>query len=200
MHTMSLEPCFLQIGKKSQPGLGIHVPERIMSPASKENSHLTESFSYGVRDIVLKASDDPMDVTETITTSTASPFEFPIKVRTSAIHGKGVFASALILSETLIGSYDGPRVNEDGTYVLWIDCELDGVYGIDGCNDLKYTNHSPTPNATFEGPELIALRDIMPGEEITFHYGDEWADSEDIDYELLADNDQDGSSQNLVSA
>lgn len=111
--------------------------------------------------------------------------EMPIIVKESAIHGKGVFASKSIEKNQLIGTYVGPRVDEDGIYVLWIDCEVDGIYGIDGRNDLKFTNHSATPNASFEGPELIALRAIAPDEEITFHYGADWAEEESIDHEGL---------------
>ena len=39
---------------------------------------------------------------------------------------------------------------------------------------LKWLNHSSTPNVEFDGPQLYALRDIEPGEELTFHYGEEW--------------------------
>ncbi len=99
---------------------------------------------------------------------------YPVTVRDSAIHGRGVFAAAFIPKDALIGRYAGPRVEHDDTYVLWIDCEEEGCYGIDGRNALRFTNHSAHPNASFEGPELIALRDILPGEEITFHYGEEW--------------------------
>ncbi|MBI1357058.1 MAG: SET domain-containing protein-lysine N-methyltransferase [Acidobacteria bacterium] len=62
----------------------------------------------------------------------------------------------------------------DARYVLWVD-DGDGVWrGIDGQNELRYLNHSSQPNAGFDGPELYALRTIRVGDEITFHYGDEW--------------------------
>ncbi len=41
-------------------------------------------------------------------------------------------------------------------------------------NQLRYLNHSPKPNAEFEGAELYAIRAIKPGEEITFDYGREF--------------------------
>ncbi|MCB9831054.1 MAG: SET domain-containing protein-lysine N-methyltransferase [Planctomycetes bacterium] len=97
-----------------------------------------------------------------------------IEVRDSSIHGLGVFARRPIAAGVLIGCYEGPRVQEDGTYVLWIDCEEEGVYGVDGQNELRYVNHAARPNASFEGEELISLRPIAAGEEITFHYGEDW--------------------------
>ena len=40
---------------------------------------------------------------------------------------------------------------------------------------LRFLNHSRTPNVEFDGPELYAMRDIAPGEELRFDYGAEWA-------------------------
>ena len=38
---------------------------------------------------------------------------------------------------------------------------------------LRYLNHCSKPNAEFDGPDLYAISDIKPGEEITFDYGEE---------------------------
>ena len=97
-----------------------------------------------------------------------------VKVKDSEIHGRGLFANASIAAGQLIGTYEGPRTDEDGTYVLWIECEEEGTYGVDGQNLLRYTNHSKRPNASFEGEQLYALKNIYSGDEITFHYGKAW--------------------------
>ena len=90
---------------------------------------------------------------------------------------RGVFAKAPIEADEFIGVYEGDPSDDDGTYVLWVEVEPDGdVAGIDGTNELRYLNHSGSPNAEFDGPELYALRAIAPGEEITFDYGEEWAE------------------------
>lgn len=95
-----------------------------------------------------------------------------LEVRESSIHGKGVYAVEPINAGDQIGTYHGEITDEDDTYVLWIT-DLDGQeYGVNGTSDLKFLNHSNEPNAEFDGEELHALRDIKPGEEITFHYGD----------------------------
>lgn len=100
-----------------------------------------------------------------------------LEVRKSGIHGKGVYAIASIEKGTKIGTYQGEITEEDATYVLWITDENGDEYGVNGTSDLKFLNHSHKPNAEFDGDELHAMRNIKPGEEITFHYGDvfvEW--------------------------
>ncbi len=63
-------------------------------------------------------------------------------------------------------------------HVLWLIDEDGTETGILGCNELRYLNHSRDPNAEFRGADLYALRNIQPGQEVTFHYGDEWNDVE----------------------
>jgi SET domain-containing protein len=97
-----------------------------------------------------------------------------LEIRKSAIHGKGVYAIAPIKKGDKIGTYHGEHTDEDDTYVLWVT-DLDGTeYGIDGKSDLKFLNHSGEPNAEFDGDELYAMKDIMPGDELTFHYGEQF--------------------------
>lgn len=98
-----------------------------------------------------------------------------IRVGRSAIHGQGVFAAVLIKAGTHIGTYDGAETDADGTHVLWVESDDDWRL-IDGTGPLRWLNHSRTPNAAFDGPDLFALVDIEPGTEITFDYGPEWAE------------------------
>jgi SET domain-containing protein len=88
----------------------------------------------------------------------------------------GVFATHDIRCGDVIGEYEGSVTVEDGTYVLWIVDEEDGSeVGVEGHNELRYLNHSPSPNCAFDGTVLSSLRDILAGDELTFHYGDDWA-------------------------
>jgi SET domain-containing protein len=99
------------------------------------------------------------------------------EVRPSPIHGLGVFATKRIKRGARIGVYEGKVTKRDGTYVLWVTDEEDGSeVGYLGQNDLRYLNHSSKPNCIFDGTELSSLRNIQPGQELTFHYGDEWMD------------------------
>ena len=97
-----------------------------------------------------------------------------VHVLESPIHGNGVFARRPLSTGAFIGEYSGETVDDDSTYVLWIEQADGSQVGIRATNELRYLNHSLQPNAEFAGPELFALRDIEPGEEITFHYGDAW--------------------------
>jgi hypothetical protein len=93
----------------------------------------------------------------------------------SAIHGKGLFARADIPADTFVGSYEGPATDEDGMHVLWVwNDERDAWEGIDGKNEMRFLNHSADPNAEWWGNELYSIRSIAEGEEITFHYGEDW--------------------------
>lgn len=98
-------------------------------------------------------------------------------VADSAIHGRGLFARRRIRKDDYIGTYEGPATRTDGMHVLWLYDEDSGQWeGIDGRNEMRFLNHSSDPNAEWWNDELYALRDITPGEEITFDYGEDWAD------------------------
>jgi len=101
-----------------------------------------------------------------------------VSVRPSRIHGFGLFAQAFIPAESYIGEYAGPTVEEDGRYVLWVEEDDESWSGVDGRNVLRYLNHNAAPNAELNGIELYALSDIERGEEITIHYGEDWAEGD----------------------
>lgn len=93
----------------------------------------------------------------------------------SSIHGWGVFARERIAQGALIGEYKGPETEDNDTYVLWVE-DGEELCARNGENGLRFLNHSRSPNACFDGFELYALGEILPGEEITFDYGDESLD------------------------
>jgi len=97
-----------------------------------------------------------------------------LRIRRSEIHGRGLFAEERIGRGTWIGTYEGPQVQRDGKYVLWIYEGDEPCYGIAGKNHMRFINHSERPNAEFREEECFAIRTIKPGEEITFDYGEEW--------------------------
>ena len=98
-----------------------------------------------------------------------------LEVKPSPIHGLGVFARKRIRKGERIGKYVSRRTRQDGPYVLWVG---DGGQwqGYEGYGRLRFLNHQPTPNSELDGLELHALRTIEPGEEITIHYGEDWAE------------------------
>ena len=97
----------------------------------------------------------------------------------STIHGRGLFARKKIKAEDYIGTYEGPATQKDGMHVLWLwNEETERWEGINGKNEMRFLNHSGQPNADWWDDELYALRTIKKGEEITFDYGEDWADAD----------------------
>ena len=102
--------------------------------------------------------------------------ESMVYVEDSPIHGKGLFAKTFIPSGTVIGVVQGEPTTTDGDHVLWIDDEN----GFHVQCDLRFINHSDTPNAAYyDDLEVCAVRDIEPGEEITHDYGEGWLEGQD---------------------
>jgi len=89
----------------------------------------------------------------------------------SAIHGKGLFARQPIAEGTVIGKLKGRKTSDDGMHVLWLDEDT----GFEVSCDLRFINHSDTPNACYyDDKSVVALRDIEVGEEITHNYEADW--------------------------
>ena len=95
------------------------------------------------------------------------------EIKESKIHGKGLFAISTINKGDIIGQIAYNPVNEDGPYVLWLDEDV----GIQVDCELKYINHNKKPNACYcDDLQVVALKKIKKGEEITHDYGDDWQD------------------------
>jgi uncharacterized protein len=102
-------------------------------------------------------------------------------IRSSSIHAAGVFATQPIKKKTLILEYDGPRLSKEEADVVYegrSDTYLfgvgDGTQVIDGHSMAMFVNHSCDPNCETEEYDgrvwIQAMRDINPGEELTYDY------------------------------
>jgi len=99
-----------------------------------------------------------------------------VYVARSSIHGLGLFAARTLAAGQLIGVYEGPQVEEDGVYVLWIEDETGKIWtGYDGKNEMRFLNHADQPNAEMDGLYCYSLHRIARDAEITIDYG--WNDS-----------------------
>lgn len=118
----------------------------------------------------------------------ASSAEHPLfEVHQSQVHGNGVFARAPIGAGQRIVEYMGRRIPWDEAteraaasgqpvnYTLFFTLSDGNVIdGGDHGNDARFINHSCEPNCEAyeeDGRVYIhALRDIEPGEELTYNY------------------------------
>jgi SET domain-containing protein len=114
-----------------------------------------------------------------------------ITFRQSPIHGSGGFAAVDLPAGTRLIEYLGERISkaeadrrcEEGNpfiFELNDDTDLDG--NVDW-NPARWINHSCAPNceADVDGTSIwiVALRDLIAGEELTFNYGYGLADYRD---------------------
>lgn len=106
-----------------------------------------------------------------------------LEFRESLIQGQGAFAQHFIPAKTPLIEYVGEKITKvesllrceaNNPYIFNLDDDFD----LDGdvpWNPARFINHSCAPNceAEFFGDQIwiMAIRDIQPGEEITFNYG-----------------------------
>ena len=119
-------------------------------------------------------------------------FENPwVEARESQIHGSGLFAAKAIAAGTQIIEYVGEKITKQqaleeclaGNYFVF---SLDDEFDLNGnveWNLARLINHSCSPNCESELIDgrvwVTALRNIAPGEELTYNYGydlDEYRD------------------------
>ena len=118
---------------------------------------------------------------------TANDFE----IRSSTIEGAGMglFARHAIGEHDTIGYYTGEVITEKefhdpdrpfSAYVMWVTKDHILVGEGPKANYTRYINHDDEPNAflvvssRWKTARFQALRDIEPGEEIFFDYGDDY--------------------------
>ncbi|HTH44843.1 MAG TPA: SET domain-containing protein-lysine N-methyltransferase [Oxalicibacterium sp.] len=108
-------------------------------------------------------------------------------VKSSAIHGRGVFARRAIAAGTCVIEYRGRRISQEQATPPAIDGQPlnltyffnlnDGrvIDGGRGGNDARFINHSCEPNCeAFEHADgrvfIYAMRDIPRGQELSYDY------------------------------
>ena len=102
-------------------------------------------------------------------------------VRSSPLHGAGVYATRRIRKGQLVLEYTGPRISAEESEGMYGDNEITYLFGlqdgktvIDGFGMAAFVNHSCTPNCETDEIDgriwIIALRDIRAGEELTYDY------------------------------
>ncbi|MFZ0479757.1 MAG: SET domain-containing protein-lysine N-methyltransferase [Terriglobales bacterium] len=102
-------------------------------------------------------------------------------IRKSAIHSYGCYTTKRIRKGTLIVEYVGEPLSYEEADDLYDDYENTYLFGLDGGKRIldgygvaAFVNHSCKPNCETDQIAgkmwIIALRDIEPGEELTYDY------------------------------
>jgi SET domain-containing protein len=102
-------------------------------------------------------------------------------VRSSSLHGAGVYTTAPVKKGTRILEYTGPRLKSKECEGMYADTEVTYLFGmddgktiIDGFGIAAFVNHTCDPNCETDQIDnriwIIALRDIEPNEELTYDY------------------------------
>jgi hypothetical protein len=128
---------------------------------------------------------------ETNTSSRLSAMLDNVRIAPSAIHGQGGFAIRPLRQGARVIEYLGERITKEESLRRcqaqnWFIFGLDEEFDLDGnvdWNPARFLNHSCAPNceAVCEDGRvwIVALRDLAPGEEITFNYGYDLLDYEE---------------------
>jgi uncharacterized protein len=104
-----------------------------------------------------------------------------LMIRSSSLHGAGVYTSSAIAKGTRILEYSGPRITAKQANGLYADGDVTYLFGMDGGKTIidgfgmaAFVNHSCDPNCETDQIDkriwIIALRDIADGEELTYDY------------------------------
>jgi hypothetical protein len=118
------------------------------------------------------------------------------RVRSSGIHGKGVYATQRIRKGTRIVEYLGDRIThqeaddryatkgqDDGHTFLFVVSDRIVIDAGVGGNDARFINHRCEPNCdtVIEDDRVFieAVRAIEPGEELGYEYGLTWESTDD---------------------
>ncbi len=102
-------------------------------------------------------------------------------VRSSSLHGAGVYATAPVKKGARILEYTGPRLTAKQCEGMYADTEVTYLFGmddgdtiIDGFGMAAFVNHACDPNCETDQIDnriwILALRDIAAGEELTYDY------------------------------
>ena len=105
------------------------------------------------------------------------------EVKESPLHGRGLFATQFIPEDTLISwlvTEPAPEDELDGPYVLWVN----GEKPVRVTCDMRFINHSNQPNAAYyDDLSVMAVRDILPGEELLHDYMGDAAEDHEIGFD-----------------
>ena len=112
-------------------------------------------------------------------------------IRSSSIHAAGCYTTRTLKKGTRVCEYDGPRFTKNEANERYEDRMITYLFScgngkvIDGFGTAMFINHSCDPNCKTEEIRgrifVMAVRDIAPGEELTYEYNLYDSDDEEGD-------------------
>ena len=113
-------------------------------------------------------------------------------VRSSSIHAAGCYTMRAIKKGSRVVEYDGPRFTKKQADERYADRFITYLFScgkntvIDGFGTAMFLNHSCNPNCETENNGdghiwVVAIRDIAPGEELTYEYNLHDSDDDEAD-------------------
>ncbi len=104
-----------------------------------------------------------------------------LMIRSSSIHAAGCYTTSPITKGSKVVEYTGLRISKQEADAQFQDSKITYLFGlgkgaevINGFGVAMYINHSCDPNCETEELKgrvwVMALRDIAPGEELTYDY------------------------------
>lgn len=102
-------------------------------------------------------------------------------IRSSTIHAAGCYTTRFLPKGSRVLEYDGPRLSKDEADQRYENSPLTYLFGIgsgdvviDGHSMAMFLNHSCDPNCETDEEAgriwIHSIRDIQPGEELTYDY------------------------------
>jgi SET domain-containing protein len=102
-------------------------------------------------------------------------------IRSSTIHAAGCYTTHFIAKGARVLEYDGPRLSKEEADRRYEGSSLTYLFGvgngetvIDGHSMAMFLNHSCDPNCETDEEAgriwILSIRDIEPGEELTYDY------------------------------
>lgn len=113
-------------------------------------------------------------------------------IRSSSIHAAGCYTMRSLKKGTKVVEYDGPRFTKEvaderyqDRFITYLFSTGDDGTVIDGFGTAMFLNHSCEPNCETEEIDgriwVMSIRDITPGEELTYEYNLHDSDDSDAD-------------------
>lgn len=94
-----------------------------------------------------------------------------IEVRERSAYGVGVFATRMLKPGEKIARFHGRDAEADSRCAAPYLVKDGRMRHVELTGDVRMLKHSCRPNAQLEGFRLVAIRPVLPGQEVTINYG-----------------------------